>query len=171
MGLWVGGFSVSTCRGARWGDPRCFRACVGHACARDGQNGSVLSTTNPIPCSHGDRLASQVLLRMPPKKDDKKAGAKKAASSGGGKAKKKKWSKGKVKEKLANAVLFDKTTYERMLNDTPKQKLITPSIISEKLKVNGSLARKAVKELVSKGLIKPLLTHHSQAIYTRQTKE
>ena len=42
-----------------------------------------------------------------------------------------KWSKGKVKEKLANAVLFDKTTYDRMLNDTPKQKLITPSIISE----------------------------------------
>lgn len=109
---------------------------------------------------------------MPPKKDDKKAGAKKgAASSGGGKAKKKKWSKGKVKEKLANAVLFDKATYERMLNDTPKQKLITPSIISEKLKVNGSLARKAVKELVAKNLIRPLLTHHSQAIYTRSTKE
>ena len=74
-----------------------------------------------------------------------------------------------MKEKLANAVLFDKTTYERMLNDTPKQKLITPSIISEKLKVNGSLARKAVKELVAKGLIKPKLTHHKQAIYTRNT--
>ena len=107
---------------------------------------------------------------MPPKKDDKKAGAKKgAASSGGGKAKKKKWSKGKVKEKLANAVLFDKATYERMLNDTPKQKLITPSIISEKLKVNGSLARKAVKELISKNLIRPVLTHSSQTIYTRAT--
>ena len=107
---------------------------------------------------------------MAPKKDDKKA-AKPAAKSGGGggKAKKKKWSKGKVKEKLANAVLFDKATYERMLNDTPKQKLITPSIISEKLKVNGSLARKAVKELMSKNLIRPILTHSSQAIYTRAT--
>ena len=40
-----------------------------------------------------------------------------------------KWSKGKVKEKLANLVLFDKTTYEKMLTDVPKQKLITPSII------------------------------------------
>ena len=59
-----------------------------------------------------------------------------------------KWSKGKVKEKLSNLVLFDKATYEKMLTDVPKQKLITPSIISEKLKVNGSLARKAVKELV-----------------------
>ena len=59
-----------------------------------------------------------------------------------------------MKEKLANLVLFDKTTYEKMLTDVPKQKLITPSIISEKLKVNGSLARKAVRELVSKGLIR-----------------
>merc|ERR1719198_2180232 len=106
---------------------------------------------------------------MPPKKDDKKGAAKGGAKSGGGggKAKKKKWCK--VKEKLANAVLFDKTTYDRMLNDTPKQKLITPSIISEKLKVNGSLARKAVKELVAKNLIRPILTHSSQAIYTRAT--
>eukprot|EP00966_Prymnesium_polylepis_P256827 5932591-Prymnesium_polylepis.1 len=64
-----------------------------------------------------------------------------------------KWSKGKVKEKLANLVLFDKATYDKMIADVPKQKLITPSIISEKLKVNGSLARKAVKELLSKNLI------------------
>merc|ERR1712146_36704 len=106
--------------------------------------------------------------KMPPKKDDKKKPAAKSGG-GGGKAKKKKWSKGKVKEKLANAVLFDKATYERMLNDTPKQKLITPSIISEKLKVNGSLARKAVKELVSKNLIRPILTHKQQSIYTRAT--
>jgi len=105
---------------------------------------------------------------MAPKKDDKKAAPKKGATSGGGgKAKKKKWSKGKVKEKLANLVLFDKTTYEKMLTDVPKQRLITPSIISEKLKVNGSLARKAVKELMSKNLIREILTHKHQAIYTR----
>lgn len=80
-----------------------------------------------------------------------------------------KWSKGKVKEKLSNLVLFDKASYEKMLTDIPKQRLITPSIISEKLKVNGSLARKAVKELVSKELIRPILTHKHQAIYTRAT--
>ena len=61
-----------------------------------------------------------------------------------------------MKEKLANLVLFDKVTYEKMLNDVPKLKLITPSIISEKLKVNGSLARKAVKELLAKSLIRAL---------------
>ena len=80
--------------------------------------------------------------------------AQKKAGGGGGKAKKKKWSKGKVKEKLQNLVLFDKATYDKMIADVPKQKLITPSIISEKLKVNGSLARKAVRELLSKGLIR-----------------
>merc|ERR1712139_356535 len=111
-------------------------------------------------------------MGMAPKKDDKKAQPKKGASSGGGgKAKKKKWSKGKVKEKLANLVLFDKATYEKMLSDVPKLKLITPSIISEKLKVNGSLARKAVKELVKQNLIRPILTHSSQAIYTRATNQ
>lgn len=86
-----------------------------------------------------------------------------------------KWSKGKVKEKLANLVLFDKATYDKMLADVPKQKLITPSIISEKLKVNGSLARKAVKELLSKNLIRaslhcpsntPLTFQHEAVIYS-----
>merc|ERR1719298_168167 len=107
---------------------------------------------------------------MAPKKDDKKAAASaKKGGSGGGKAKKKKWSKGKVKEKLSNLVLFDKTSYEKMLTDIPKQRLITPSIISEKLKVNGSLARKAVRELLSKELIRPIMTHKHQSIYTRAT--
>merc|ERR1719230_1173991 len=94
-----------------------------------------------------------------------------AAKKSGGKAKKKKWSKGKVKEKLANLVLFDKITYDKMLVDIPKLKLITPSIISEKLKVNGSLARKALRELVSKQLIRPILTHKHQAVYTRATNQ
>jgi small subunit ribosomal protein S25e len=80
-----------------------------------------------------------------------------------------KWSKGKVKEKLANLVLFDKITYEKLFSDVPKQRLITPSIISEKLKVNGSLARKAIRELFAKGLIKDILIHKQQSIYTRAT--
>merc|ERR1719164_155004 len=112
---------------------------------------------------------------MAPKKKDaskkQDAGKAGAAKSGGGKAKKKKWSKGKVKEKLANLVLFDKATYDKMIADVPKQKLITPTLISEKQKVNGSLARKAVKELVSKNLIRPILTHKQQSIYTRATNK
>jgi len=56
---------------------------------------------------------------MPPKqtkKTDKPAKAK-PAGSGGGKAKKKKWSKGKVRDKLNNAVLFDKATYDKFTKE------------------------------------------------------
>src|SRR3989344_1937195 len=49
-----------------------------------------------------------------------------------------KWSKGKTKEKLNNLVLFDQATYEKLLKEVPTYKLITPSVISERLKINGS---------------------------------
>ena len=49
----------------------------------------------------------------------------------------------------------------------PKLKLITTSIVSERLKIGGSLARAALRELVSKGLIRCLSYHSKQGIYTR----
>uniref|UniRef100_T1J3M5 40S ribosomal protein S25 n=1 Tax=Strigamia maritima TaxID=126957 RepID=T1J3M5_STRMM len=114
---------------------------------------------------------------MPPKKDDKKKDSKAAKPSkqkkeggGGGKAKKKKWSKGKVRDKLNNLVLFDKATYEKLIKEVPSYKLITPSVVSERLKIRGSLARKALEELLQKGLIKQVVRHHAQVIYTRTTK-
>nr|CAL69114.1 TPA: putative 40S ribosomal protein S25 isoform 1 [Spadella cephaloptera] len=108
---------------------------------------------------------------MPPKKDAGKAQAKKPKEGGsGGKAKKKKWSKGKVRDKLNNLVLFDKATYDKLYKEVPSYKLITPSVVSERLKIRGSLARAALKELESKGLIKKVDAHHAQIIYTRNTK-
>jgi Ribosomal protein S25 len=62
-----------------------------------------------------------------------------------------KWSKGKVRDKLNNQVLFDKATYDKLLKEVPQYKLITPSVVSERLKVRGSLARKALDELLQKG--------------------
>merc|ERR1711963_40261 len=90
---------------------------------------------------------------------------------GGGKAKKKKWSKGKARDKLNNLVLFDKNTYDKLYKEVPTYKLITPSIVSERLKVRGSLARRALSELAGKGLIKQVPAHRSQIIYTRVTKD
>ncbi|KAF3421862.1 hypothetical protein E2986_07078 [Frieseomelitta varia] len=81
-----------------------------------------------------------------------------------------KWSKGKVRDKLNNQVLFDKATYEKLLKEVPLYKLITPSIVSERLKIRGSLARSALMELQQKGLIKQVVQHHAQLIYTRTTK-
>ena len=96
---------------------------------------------------------------------------KKKEGGGGGKAKKKKWSKGKTRDKLNNLVLFDKATYDKLMKEVPSYKLITPSIVSERMKVRGSLARKVLAELVSKGLIRQVVQHHSQTIYTRVTKD
>merc|ERR1711860_13029 len=114
--------------------------------------------------------------RMGAKKQDPKGGAKggktapKKKEGGGGKAKKKKWSKGKVRDKLNNLVLFDKATYEKLYKEVPSYKLITPSVVSERLKVRGSLARAGLRELHSKGLIRLVSKHHAQFIYTRATK-
>merc|ERR1711908_118008 len=118
---------------------------------------------------------------MPPKKKDDKKGGKSdskknlkdflAKSKGGASAKKKKWSKGKVREKLNNLVCFDQATYDKMMKEAATFKLVTPSAISERLKINGSLARRAIKELLKAASIKLVDKHSSQYIYTRNTTE
>merc|ERR1711890_96880 len=62
----------------------------------------------------------------------------KKKEGGGGKAKKKKWSKGKTRDKLNNLVLFDKNTYDKLYKEVPTYKLI-----------------------------KQVVAHSSQMIYTR----
>ena len=74
-----------------------------------------------------------------------------------------------VREKLANLVLFDQKTLDKLIAEVPKLKLITVSVVSERLKIGGSLARAALKELLDKGLIRVLSYHAKQAIYTRAT--
>ncbi|XP_041487860.1 40S ribosomal protein S25-like [Microtus oregoni] len=83
---------------------------------------------------------------------------------------KKKWSKGKVRDKLNNLVLFDKATYDKLCKEVPNYKLITPAVVSERLKIRRSLARAALQELLRKGLIKLVSKHRAQVIYTRNTK-
>ena len=93
-----------------------------------------------------------------------------AAAMAGGRGKgKKKWSKGKVREKTQNKVLFDQETYERLHKEVPKMKLITASAVVERLKVNAALARAAIRELELKGDIKCVSKHHTQLVYTRAT--
>uniref|UniRef100_A0A8C3FH34 Small ribosomal subunit protein eS25 n=1 Tax=Chrysemys picta bellii TaxID=8478 RepID=A0A8C3FH34_CHRPI len=125
----------------------------------------------PLPLPPG------LFFLQPPKDDKKKKDAGKSAkkdkdpvNKSGGKAKKKKWSKGKVRDKLNNLVLFDKATYDKLCKEVPNYKLITPAVVSERLKIRGSLARAALQELLSKGLIKLVSKHRAQVIYTRNTK-
>ena len=84
---------------------------------------------------------------MPPKAPESKA-AKLAKAAAGGKAKKKKWSKGKTKEKAQNQVLFEQSTYDKLLSEVPKYKMITVSILCDRLRITCSLARKGIAILL-----------------------
>jgi len=53
----------------------------------------------------------------------------------------------------------------------PQYKLITPAIVCERFKARGSLARAIIRELVRRGLIRTVVKHSRQEIYTRATKE
>merc|ERR1719305_1003171 len=111
----------------------------------------------------GAKKDPKATSKTPAKTPKKKEG-------GGGKAKKKK-SKGKTRDKLNNLVLFDKASYDKLYKEVPTYKLITPSIVSERLKVRGSLARRGLIELCEKGLIREVVSHRAQMIYTRMVKD
>lgn len=70
----------------------------------------------------------------------------------GGKAKKN-WSKGKVWFYLT------KSTDDKFFREVPKYKLLTPAVVSEKLKSCGFLTKEAPQELLSKGLTKMVSKH------------
>merc|ERR1719191_822083 len=99
-------------------------------------------------------------VTMGPKEQKTKEQKAKAAMS---------WSKGKVKEKANNAVLLDKATLEKLNAEVPKYKMITPSILVDRMRVNGSLARYCINMLWKEGKIKPVSKSRAQWIFTRDT--
>ena len=121
-------------------------------------------------CFFGDRWADGVLSVWIHAGIDTfffQAKAKAAAPTSGGKAaKKKKWSKGKVKDKAQHAVTLDKATYDRILKEAPTFRFISQSILIERLKINGSLARIAIRHLEKEGAIKRIVHHHGQLVYS-----
>ncbi|CAE7880625.1 rps25, partial [Symbiodinium sp. KB8] len=96
--------------------------------------------------------------------------AKAKAAMAGSKGRRKKWNKGKTRERLNNAVLFDEENYQKLLKEVPKMKVITVANVSERLKITGSLARAAINELVSQGKVRSVVHHSSMLVYTRATK-
>ncbi|KAM5315073.1 small ribosomal subunit protein eS25-like [Glossophaga mutica] len=123
--------------------------------------------------SHGSNCSLSFTV-LP--KDKKEKGAGKSAKKDkdlvnkSGARSKKKLSKGKVQDKLKNLLLFDKATYDKLCKEVPNYKLIVPAVVSERLKVCGSLARVDLQEVLSKGLVKLDSKHRAQIIYTRNTK-
>ncbi|KAF2165155.1 hypothetical protein M409DRAFT_24544 [Zasmidium cellare ATCC 36951] len=90
-----------------------------------------------------------------------------APAATGGKKQKKKWSKGKVKDKAQHAVVLDKNTNEKLQKDVQSYRLITVAVLVDRLKINGSLARKALSDLEEKGVIKPVIEHSACKVWTR----
>ncbi|KAK9467599.1 ribosomal protein S25 [Lipomyces arxii] len=103
---------------------------------------------------------------MPPKAAAKPSKAQISASAGGKKTKKK-WSKGKVKDKAQHAINLDQATYDKLIKDVATYKLVTVSVLVDRMKVNGSVARAALRELESRGTIKRVVSHSKQMTYTR----
>ena len=71
-----------------------------------------------------------------------------------------------VKDKANHAVILDKPTYDKLNKDVQTYRLITVAVLVDRLKINGSLARKALKELVEKGVIKQVVGHSKCTIYS-----
>ena len=53
------------------------------------------------------------------------------------------------------------------LNVVPQMKLVTPSALVERLKINVSLARAACKQMAEEGKLTVVESHNKQQIYTR----
>jgi small subunit ribosomal protein S25e len=54
--------------------------------------------------------------------------------------------------------------------DVQSYRLITVAVLVDRLKINGSLARKALKDLEERGVIKKVVSHSSGCIYTRDVQ-
>lgn len=103
---------------------------------------------------------------MAPKMQQTKA-AKAAAAMAGGKKGKKKWSKGKVKDKAQHVVVLDQDKYDRIMRDVPGYKYISVSVLVDRLKIGGSVARLAIRQLENEGTIVPVVKHSKQAVYVK----
>lgn len=72
------------------------------------------------------------------------------------KSSKKKWSKGKEKDKKDLAVFITSKQLVDMEKEIQKMRLITPSVVSERFKINCSIAKRVMRYFAGKELIRPL---------------
>merc|ERR1712127_1063208 len=88
-----------------------------------------------------------------------------AQSASRSKGKKKKWSGPKVREKKNHAVMFTQSLYDRVLKGTLNLKVITVYNLVENFKINGSLARKAIRVLLEKNEIRAVAVNQHMSVY------
>ena len=71
-----------------------------------------------------------------------------------------------VKDKAQHAVMLDKQTSEKLYKDVQSYRLVTVAVLVDRMKINGSLARRCLKDLEEKGQIKPVVSHSKLKIYS-----
>eukprot|EP00008_Paramoeba_atlantica_P007798 CAMPEP_0201489672 /NCGR_PEP_ID=MMETSP0151_2-20130828/23274_1 /ASSEMBLY_ACC=CAM_ASM_000257 /TAXON_ID=200890 /ORGANISM="Paramoeba atlantica, Strain 621/1 / CCAP 1560/9" /LENGTH=72 /DNA_ID=CAMNT_0047875347 /DNA_START=181 /DNA_END=399 /DNA_ORIENTATION=- len=67
--------------------------------------------------------------------------------------------------------MWDTAAMDKLVAEVPKWKVITVSVISDRLKVAGSLAREALRYLEAQGLIRAVNAGKSCKIYTRLVRK
>lgn len=71
-----------------------------------------------------------------------------------------------VKDKAQHAVILDKATSDKLYKDVQSYRLVTVATLVDRLKINGSLARRCLKDLEEKGQIKKIVGHSKLQIYS-----
>ena len=71
-----------------------------------------------------------------------------------------------VKDKAQHAVILDKSTSDKLYKDVQSYRLVTVATLVDRLKINGSLARRCLKDLEEKGQIKQVVSHSKMKIYS-----
>ena len=64
------------------------------------------------------------------------------------------------------AVILDKATSDKLYKDVQSYRLITVATLVDRLKINGSLARRCLADLEEKGQIKKVVGHSKLCIYS-----
>jgi small subunit ribosomal protein S25e len=71
-----------------------------------------------------------------------------------------------VKDKAQHAVVLDKNVTDKLNKDVQSYRLITVATLVDRLKINGSLARKALQDLEAQGQIKKVVGHSKLSVYS-----
>ena len=71
-----------------------------------------------------------------------------------------------VKDKAQHAVILDKATSDKLNKDVQSYRLITVAVLVDRLKINGSVARRALADLEERGQIKKVVGHSKLSIYS-----
>src|SRR5271154_2858375 len=71
-----------------------------------------------------------------------------------------------VKDKATHAVVLDKATSDKLNKDVQSYRLITVAVLVDRLKINGSVARRALADLEERGQIKKVVGHSKLSIYS-----